>query len=192
MSQIISYWQYIDQNCPQLFDPRVNISQHMAWILPSGVSNYRGAEPDNYNFAVFDQQPRELKFIKEQCWYKVNQTHRRIRITGWMSVYVADCTEAATLFNREILKIQPQAVWRFPRAKPMRIKRTLIDRENIFRPKSDTNFTTEERLWQMGYYENLQNKYFNGDERFIKVVGTPRGCVLNYQQEVDNEKVEDF
>jgi hypothetical protein len=38
----------------------------------------------------------------------------------------------------------------------------------------------------MGYYEKLKNKYFD-DEKFLKVVGTPRGSVLSYQPEVDNE-----
>jgi hypothetical protein len=87
------------------------------------------------------------------------------------------------LFNREILKIQPQAVWRYDRAKLIRSKRTELQREK-FHPKSKVGFlTTEERLYQQGYYEKLKNKYFD-DERFLKVVGQPRGLVLNPEPEV--------
>jgi len=45
--------------------------------------------------------------------------------------------------------------------------------------------TTEERLYQQGYYEKFKNKYFD-DEKFLQVVGKPRGFVLNPQLEVED------
>ena len=191
MPTISSYWQYIDHNCPPLLDPRVNITKQMAWIMPSRATNTIGVEPDNYNLAIFNDRPCDMKFIKDQCWYKIDQTFRRNKIRGWIGVYIADTPEEQFLFNREVLVLQPRAVWRYPNARARREKRPLLERENQYKPKSATNFTTEERLYQLGYFEKLQNKYFYGDERFIKVLGTPRGCVLNpiYQS---NESEADY
>jgi len=180
------YWQYINNKCPHLTDPRIPVVRHMQWSLPVDLSLCTGVEPDNYNFAIFDTKPYDLKFIRYQCWYKVNQIVKRKPLQGWMSLYVAEERLQTILFNQEILKIQPEAVWRCDKARPIRPKRTELQREK-FHPKSkDGNLTTEERLYQLGYYENLQRKYFDGDERFIKVVGQPRGLVLDsYPEDMD-------
>ena len=176
------YWQHIGDLCPPLPDPRIYVTRHMAWQMPSDISLYVGVEPDNYNFCIFDDKPYDLKFIQHQCWYKVDYMFRRKRINGWFSLYVAEERLQSILFNREILKIQPQGVWRYPRAKPIRTKRTELQREK-FHPKNKIGqLTTEERLYQQGYYESLKNKYFD-NERFLKVVGQPRGCVQTPEPE---------
>jgi len=177
------YWQYINDNCPPLPDPRIQVTRHIAWQMPTDLSLYTGVEPDNYNFGIFDSKPYDLKFIQNQCWYKIDQNIKRKRIHGWFSLYVAEERLQSILFNREILKIQPQAVWRYPRAKLIRTKRTELQRER-FHVKKETGFlTTEERLYQQGYYEKFRTKYFD-DEQFLKVVGRPRGCVQNPEPEV--------
>jgi hypothetical protein len=170
------YWQYIDNTCPTLADPRMPVTRHIAWQLPTTLSLYSGAEPDNYNFAIFDTKPHDFKFIQHQCWYKVNQTIKRQPVQGWMGLYVAEERLQVILFNREILKIQPRAVWRYNKAKLIRTKRTELQREKLHVKKETGLLTTEERLYQMGYYEKLKNKYFD-DEHLFKVVGTPRGTV---------------
>jgi len=180
------YWQYIDSKLEKLSDPRLPITKHIQWTLPTGPSTYSGAEPDNYNLAIYDHKPHDFKFIEHQCFYLVDKKVSRRTYNGWISLYIAEERLQTILFNREILKIQPQAVWRFPRAKLLREKRSLVNREVTYTNRVSNNFSTEERLYQMGYYEKLKNKYFD-DEKFLKVVGTPRGSVLSYQPEVDNE-----
>jgi hypothetical protein len=177
------YWQYIKDDSLELPDPRIIITRHIAWQMPADLSLYSGAEPDNYNFCIFDTKPYDLKFIQHQCWYKVDYTIKRQQITGWFSLYVAEERLQSILFNREILKIQPTAVWRYPRAKLLRPKKTQLQREKFHHNSKGGILTTEERLYQQGYYENFKNKYFD-DERFLKVVGTPRGAVLNPEPEV--------
>jgi hypothetical protein len=176
------YWQYIDNTCPTLADPRMPVTRHIAWQLPTTVTMYSGAEPDNYNFAIFDTRPHDLKFIQHQCWYKVDQLINRKRVQGWMGLYVAEERLQSILFNREILKIQPRAVWRYNKAKLIRTKRTELQREKLHYKKETGYLTTEERLYQQGYYEKFKNKYFD-DEKFLRVVGKPRGFVLNPEPE---------
>ena len=179
------YWQYINTDCPPLPDPRIAVTRHMAWQMPTDISLYIGVEPDNYNFCIFDSKPYDLKFIKHQCWYKVDYVTRKKRICGWFSLYVAEERLQSILFNREILKIQPQAVWRYPKAKLIRPKRTELQREKFHVKKETGYLTTEERLYQQGYYEKLKTKYFD-DEALFKVVGRPRGIVQSpVQEELD-------
>jgi hypothetical protein len=175
-------WQFIDTTINRLPDPRVSIAVLSAWT-PLKTDNRQsvGVEPDNYNFAVFDSQAHDLKFIENSVFYK---SHHQ-GISGWFSLYVAEERLQATLFNREMLKIQPQAVWRYSRAKPIRPIKPLLQKDANGANKH--NMTAEERLWQQGYYTNLQHKYFDGDEKFIKVVGKPRGLVLDHQPEVDDQ-----
>jgi hypothetical protein len=184
----IIYWQFIDPAVTCLCDPRINITGHIDWTNP-GVkpTAWSGPEPDNYNFAIFDQRPHDLEFVKDQVWYKIDQHFRRARIKGWMSVYYIAEQESIYEFRRSIIKLQPQAFWSNPRCHPLRAKRTMLERENVYKPRSNTNFSTEERLWQLGYYEKFKVKYQDDETKLFKVVGTPRGAVLNYQQEVDDQ-----
>jgi hypothetical protein len=186
-------WQYNNAQL-KLPDPRIEIARHMGWTLPisRNGTTWFGVEPDNYNFAIFDTRPHDLKFMMHQCFYKWDIVYLRQKIKGWVSVYIAEERLQSILFNREMLKIQPQATWRYANAKLIREKKPLLDREPGYSNRAEDNFSTEERLYQMGYYEKLQNKYFNGDEKFIKVLGTPRGSVLDYRPEVDNYEVEDY
>jgi len=183
-NKISNYWQYIDTKLEKLSDPRLPIVKHINWTLPTGPSTYTGAEPDNYNLAIYDSKPHDFKFIEHQCFYFVNKTVNRKKYHGWMSMYVAEERLQTILFNREIIKIQPQAFWKYPKAKLIREKKPLLVRENSY--SNRVNLTTEERLYQMGYYEKLKNKYFD-DEKLLKVVGEPRGFVLDYQPEVDDQ-----
>lgn len=177
-----SNWQYIDPHCPILVDPRLAISKHMAWANPNNATTpYNGIEPDNYNYAIFDTQPHDLE-IEHQCWYKIDTVVRRKQIQGWMSVYYTDNNIA---FNQAVIKIQPQAHWRHPKPHPIRNHKTLLQREVRLNGPS---LTTEERLWQMGYFNVYKHKYLD-DEAYLKVVGTPRGIALNpVHEELDYDE----
>jgi hypothetical protein len=124
--------------------------------------------------------------MEHQCFYQLDTVFLRQRLQGWFSVYVATERLQTILFNREMLKIQPKAVWRYAHAKLIREKRVMLNREQGYSNRADDNFSTEERLYQMGYYEKLKNKYFSSEEKFIAVVGRPRGAVLNYRPEADS------
>ena len=175
-------WQFIDSTVNRLPDPRVSIAVLSAWTpLKTDNRQNNGVEPDNYNFAVYDLKPHDLKFIENSVFYKSNHQG----LTGWFSLYIAEEKSQATLFNQAMIKLQPKAVWRYSRARPIRPVKTLLPKERDQKIRTQ-GLTIEERLWQTGYYANLQHKYFDGDEKFIKVVGEPRGLVLNHQPEVDD------
>jgi hypothetical protein len=180
-----NHWQYINPHCPTLVDPRLGISKQMEWSNPnSTITPWTGIEPDNYNYAMFDLRPHELEFIQDQCWYRIDMIIRRKQVKGWFSVYH---TLDNVAFNRAILKIQPQAVWRHPKPTPVRIRKTLMQKE-MRANTGATNLTTEERLWQMGYFNVYKHKYLD-DEAYLKVVGTPRGIALNpVHEELDYDE----
>jgi hypothetical protein len=176
-------WQFIDSTVNRLPDPRVSIAVLSAWTpLKTDNRQNNGVEPDNYNFAVYDDKPHDLKFIENSVFYKSNHQG----LTGWFSLYIAEERSQATLFNQAIIKLQPRAVWRYSRAKPIRPVKTILPKERDQRIRT-AGLTAEERLWQQGYFTNLQHKYFDGDEKFIRVVGEPRGLVLDLQPEVDDQ-----
>jgi len=175
-------WQFIDKNITRLPDPRVSVAILTNWSpADNDHRQTHGVEPDNYNFAVYDDKPHDLKFIQNSVFY----SSQHPSLSGWFSLYVIEERLQAILFNREMLKIQPRAVWRYSRAKPIRPVKTLLPKEREEKIRTQ-GLTIEERLWQTGYYANLQHKYFDGDEKFIKVVGEPRGFVLDHQPEVDD------
>ena len=148
-----SNWQYIDPHCPTLIDPRLAISKQMAWANPNNpVTPYNGIEPDNYNYAIFDLRPHDLDFVELQCWHKIDTTIRRKPVKGWFSVFYTDNKQA---FNEAIIKIQPQAYWHHTKPHPIRNRKTLLQREVRLNGPS---LTTEERLWQMGYFNFSKNK----------------------------------
>lgn len=183
-----TYWQYIDQNCPTIVDPRVQITRQMDWLKPDKETHWTGVEPDNYNYAIFDNQAHDIKFIENQCWYKIDTIFIRKKIQGWISVYIIDNKEDVFLFNREILRLQPRAVWRYDKAHSIRPKKTLLRRERQRGKGCESNLTTEERLYQMGYYEKLVTKYYD-DEALFKVMGSPRGIVqIPIPEELDYDE----
>ena len=179
-----TYWQYINDSCPLIFDPRIHITRQMSWLRVGEETNWTGVEPDNYNYAIFDSKPHDLKFIKDQCWYRTNEKFRKKKILGWMSVYVITDREEIFLFNREVLRLQPHAVWRYDKAYPVRPKNTILRREKQRGKHSENNLTTEERLYQMGYYEKLETKYFDDEVKLKVNLGTPRGIVQRPEPEV--------
>ena len=184
-------WQFIDTSIDRLPDPRVSIAVLSGWApIKTDNRQSQGVEPDNYNFAVFDYKPHDLKFIENSAFYL--SQHRGL--TGWFSLYVAEQRSQVTGFNQAMIKLQPQAVWRYKKAKPVRPITPLLTAD--VKGANKHYMTTEERLWQQGYYENLQRKYFDGDEKFIKVLGEPRGFVLNpchsdYDEDGDSSYLEE-
>lgn len=188
-ARIASHWQMIDPLCVPLPDPRIMVSRQLGW---SGAaysdkthSEWTGVEPDNYNLAIFDTRPHDFKFIQNQCWYQVTDLHHYAqKFSGWFSLYVAEERLQTILFNREIVRLQPRAVWRFNQAKLIRQRQPLLSRESVYTNRNEQNYTTEERLYQMGYFEEFANKYFAGRENdFSARIGQPRYAVLNPQQE---------
>jgi len=174
-------WQFIDPDLDRLPDPRVSLGLFLAWI-PSKNDHRQtnGIEPDNYNFCIFDHKPHDLKFIENSVFYR--SEHKEI--PGWFSLYMINELACLSQFNLELLNIQPRAVWRYQNAHPVRPLKTLLPKQG--NPKiRNPSLTVEERLWQQGYYEKLQSKYFDGDEKIINVIGEPRGFVLEVQPEVE-------
>jgi len=158
-------------------DPRIAIARHIAWIKPiTPDTEYSLPEPDHYNYCGLATRPIDCEFIADQVFYQDKKTGL------WWSIYYVteENNDAFLAWSESIEFIQ---CWTPFRQTKMRTRRGMLwARHNI----SEGNQTDNERLYTMGYYEKLKSKYFDDDEKFIKVVGTPRGAVLNYQPEVDS------
>lgn len=184
------HWQYIGKEITELRDPRVAVAKHMEWAAPwskSGLTTWTGVEPDNYNLAICDYKPHDLKFIENSVFFRREKMQDKKQQQYWISLYIGQERLQVILFNQAVIARQPYAFWKHPGARLVREKRKLINRENYHaNSTAKDNFSTEERLYQMGYYDKFKDKYFD-DEKFLRVVGTPRASVLNYQPEVDNQ-----
>ena len=184
------YWQYISKEITELIDPRVHVTKHMDWVTPwakNGLTTWTGVEPDNYNLAICDYKPHDLKFIENSVFFRREKMQDKKQREYWISLYIGLERLQVILFNRAVIAQQPYAFWKHPNARLIREKRKLINRENYHvNSTASDNFSTEERLYQMGYYNKFKDKYFD-EEKFFRIVGTPRASVLNYQPEVDNQ-----
>lgn len=184
------HWQYIGGKITELIDPRMAVTKHMQWVAPwakSGLTTWTGVEPDNYNLAICDYKPHDLKFIENSVFYRREKMQDKKKQQYWISLYIGIERLQVILFNQAVIAQQPYAFWKHPTAKLIRGKRKLINKESYHvKSTAKNNFSTEERLYQMGYYHKFKDKYFD-EEKFFRIVGTPRASVLNYQPEVDNQ-----
>lgn len=187
MPQILAQWHYVYNFCPTLPDPRLPVSQHMQWQNPnSDVTPWTGVEPDNYNYAIFDTKWHDLKFVEDQCFYEIDMTFRNKHIKGWISMYI---TEEHEVFNQSVATMRPNAYWVNKKPKAIRTRKTMMEKE-LRANFPAGKITTEERLWQMGYFNVYKHKYLD-DESYLKVVGVPRSIAQDLLYEHGDDKVDD-
>lgn len=180
------YWTYspnriTKQDFP---DPRIAIARQIAWHKTSNeTTEFVTPEPDNYNRAVFTEKITECPLIEDQVVYydKVRQ--------GWITVMYVP-REQIELVDAWIANSDKLAVWchlKPPRIKPRR--NLLWARHNI----SEGSQTDNERLYTMGYYENLKVKYFSDDASYVdSLLGEARDSLKNPIPEELEEEVEDY
>ena len=172
------YWTYGPEyaNKNELNDPRLALAKWMGWKkLHTPETEYRTPEPDNYNRAVFAAEAIDCTIIEDQVVFydKVNK--------GWITLlYVPD--EQTTEVDAWIQQCRPWAYWvhlRAPKIKPQR--GMLWARHNI----GNDNQTDNERLYTMGYYEDLKVKYFSDDTEYVdSLLGEARASLKNPEPKV--------
>jgi hypothetical protein len=167
-----------------LIDPRIAIARHLGWYRGTApFTDFPTPEPDNYNRAIFAAKPINCELIEDQVfYYDVNRSY-------WFSVYYVP-DEQVNEFETWIQIVKPTAYWRHLTAPKVRPQKTLLwTRDN----KSINTLTDNERLYTMGYYENLKVKYFSNDTAYVDLqLGKSRDLLKNYVPEEHSDEVEDF
>lgn len=157
------------QSARVLPDPRIAIARQMQWTRGSGHETfYSLPEPDNYNRAVFTEQPIECPFIRDQVIYR-SEPHR-----GWFTVCLVprhQVTDFESWAGQHAL-----ALWTHSKPAALKHSKRLLERRDYYK-----EISTNERLLLMGYYKNFAVKYFQGDTAIVKSrVGEPRGELINF------------
>jgi len=141
-------------------DPRIAIAKHMGWTRPIGqVTEYSLPEPDNYNYAGLSVKPIECPFLSHQIFYQPNKTKL------WWSVYYVteENNEEFLAWSENIEYLQ---CWT-----PFKSTRLREQRPMLWTRANVSEQTLPERLYTMGYYDELQ-KEFNID--ITNNLGKPR------------------
>lgn len=155
-------------------DPRIAISQHIAWAKPySTDTEYSVPEPDNFNYAILADSPRECSFLKNQVLYKCS------KLKSWWSVYLVPESQLEDF----ILWLKDQKYkffWSNARSPKLRQRRP-----HLWTKKSQPELTDDERLFQMGYYAKLRDKYFSEDDTMLlERIGSARAEAYKIADEV--------
>ena len=153
--------KWVVPRATKIVDPRIAIAKHIGWTRPlTGLTDYSLPEPDNYNYAVFNALPWECPIIEDQVFYYDK------RLKGWWTVYYVP-SDIEDEFIAWAHPLPFELCWATPRGpSKLRPRRTLLHTRSCA-----VEQTAEERLFTMGYYENLQTTY-NID--ITDTLGTPR------------------
>jgi hypothetical protein len=141
-------------------DPRLAISRHIGWIKPTtSETEYSTPEPDHFNYAVFNALPWECPILKDQIFYKDK------KLAGWWSVYyVPELQKQEFLAWADPLPFD--ICWAAMKQTKMRRRRPMLHYKS-----NSVEQTTHERLYTMGYYDELENKF---DIDIGNTLGQPR------------------
>lgn len=179
------YWTYGPEfHGSELVDPRIAVAKQIAWKKSStDYTEYSTPEPDNYNRAVVANMPIECSIIEDQVVYYDQQRKHWITL-----MYVPE--EQITEVDSWIHQCKPRAIWQHnkpPKVKPL--KSLLWTRNNI----SDRNMTDNERLYTMGYFEELKVKYFSDDTEYVdSLLGEARAILKDPWPEAEEIEVDDL
>lgn len=113
---VTKHWQVRAQPKKPFNDPRLAIAKHIGWIRPlASVTDQGTPEPDNYNRAVFTDQPVECKFIQDQVIYY--DSVRR----GWFNVALVEPEQLAE-YSAWTDRLNWRAKWQHDAATPIRTR----------------------------------------------------------------------
>ena len=148
-------------------DPRVPIARHIGWKKSyTPYTEYSTPEPDNYNHGILLEKPILCDFIRDQVVY------RRAKLGHWWTMFVVPEEQEAE-FITWLHTLQVIVYWYAPRAiKPKERK------PHLWSKKTQAELTDNERLYTMGYYKNLESKYFTEDNKELSLrIGNPRADI---------------
>lgn len=158
-------WQYRwDYTGPKLFDPRSAITRHINWER-SKISNHPNhtlnslPEPDNYTHAIFDSRCHFIPEVNHQLWF-----HWEL-LDGYCSVFIT----TDDVMDQYLINHTPIAWCRLPNVKPIRQRISRIDyeRHRNWRKTMCNDLTLEERLHDLGFFQDLIEK--GAPEDFIRI-----------------------
>lgn len=154
------YQKWVMPRNTTITDPRLPIAKHINWNRAlTNITDFCLPEPDNYNYAVFNPLPWECPILVDQIFYKDK------KLNGWWSVYYVP-EEQREEFLEWAEPLPFQMCWHAQRSSKLRHRRTLL-----WAKPASTEQTIHERLYTMGYYDNLQTT-FNID--ISATLGEPR------------------
>jgi hypothetical protein len=137
-------------------DPRIIIARHLDWHRPTiNITDFTIPEPENYNRAIYTQQPIELTWVKYQVIYK--EPYR----PGWITACYLDIDESIEF--DVWAKQNDMTYWRHLRPSNVRRQRPMLERG-----ATKADLSLDERLLTQGYYKNMVVKYFDGDPQIVK------------------------
>ena len=157
-------------------DPRVEIARHIGWTPTTStktLSEWTLPEPNNYNRAVRALLPIDCPFCKNAVYYRKDGK--------WWSVYLID-DEQDQKFKQWLDTVPIEVYWYHNRKTIIRQPRTLLY------ARKNQEMTENERLYSMGYYSRLSDKYFcNNDKLLLERLGPVRTDILEGVGEVEQE-----
>lgn len=165
-------------------DPRIPIARQIAWLKPtSNETEFSLPEPDHYNYAGLAGKPIDCPVIASQVFYQAKKSKQ-----WWSVYYVTEKENESFLAWSEDIKFD--LCWTPHKTSKMRQRRSMLwTRNNI----SEDTQTDNERLYTMGYYENLKSKYFNDDTTYVdSLLGEARATLKNFVPEEQSIEVDDF
>jgi hypothetical protein len=165
-------------------DPRIVIARQIGWKKNStDFAEYTIPEPENYNRAIFMPTPTECPIVEDQVVYY--DEHKQ----GWITVMYVPVEQIVEV-DRWITTTYPSAQWRHTKPPRVKLQRGMLwTRDN----KSNNTLTDNERLYTMGYFDDLKVKYFNDDTTYVdSLLGESRDSLKNFVPEEQSDEVEDF
>jgi hypothetical protein len=154
-------------------DPRLLLARHISWLRPHSTdTEYSTPEPDNFNYAVLNPGMEECPFIKNHVFI------RDVKTKYWWTIYHVPEAQEEDFLNwaepRNFVScFTPHRYSKLRRRRPF-----LWARAN----NSDSVISENERLYLMGYYDNLQQE-FNIDLKAN--VGEPRPWIIDHQFDIN-------
>lgn len=146
-------------------DPRIAIAQHIGWTRPlREETDFHIPEPDNFNYAVLDYQPRECPDVINHVFYKDPESNL------WWTVYLVLPHEESNFFAWAD-PIDFIRCWSHTRNSKLRKRKPLL-----WVKRGSTEQSLPERLYTMGYYDKLIEKCPNSD-MVTSVLGPPREII---------------
>lgn len=155
---------------PAYKDPRIPIARHIDWHKTYAKEvEFTKPEPDNYNRAVCADRRLECNFIKDHVFYHDFSLDRSEK--WWTVYYVPD--HKIKQFDDWIKQQQFDLLWVSARTAKIN------DRKPLLYARKNSDMTLNERLYTMGYYKKLENKYFSDNNKMLLERLGPARAALN-------------
>jgi len=174
------FWTYAPEysGTIELPDPRIALARHIGWKkFHTPETDYCTPEPDNYNRAILSRYPVDCEIIEDQVVYY--QAQHKLWIT---LMYVPE--ELLVSVDTWMAQCKPMAYWQHNKPAKIKPRRGMLwARGNI---RDDTQ-TDNERLYTMGYFDELKVKYFSDDPEYVdSLLGEARAALKNPQPEAED------